>query len=512
MFDGLWKLRGVLVWLPLTGFWLLALRNLANHWSANQIYSYGWLVPLFGIVAAANRWRTRPPPSAPARLGLWITGAVALVFLPTWVFAQPNPDWSLVGWVMTGEVVVMTLGVIAFAGGRSWVWHFAFPICFIFTAVPWPRFIELPLTVGLMGYVTSFTVELLNALGVVALQHGNLIEVRGGLLGVEEACSGVRSLQASLMASLFLGELYRMAWHRRILLLCAGFVVALTTNVGRTFYLSLSAANSGLPVMTARHDSAGFTTLAICFGIVWVIGLLLSRNDLRLEHQSGIAAGHLVPLRFAVALTLWLLGVLGVTEAWYYDGGKPPESQWTMASPPDAKSVEVDAAVVAQLQCDRITSATWREMNGAQWMFHFIEWNPGPLRSRVLARVHRPEVCLSAIGMKLLEDRGSVSAKVAGLTLPFRAYTFEQNGRLVFVYFGLWQNRTIRGRERGQLSESEHVAGLQAVIWRERNLGQQVAELAVTGYSNVTQADVQFEAAIQNLVVVKATTNQMADE
>jgi exosortase/archaeosortase family protein len=294
-----------------------------------------------------------------------------------------------------------------------------------------------------------------------------------------------------------------MTWRRRVLLLFAGFIVALATNVGRTFCLSLSAANSGLPVMTARHDSAGFTTVAICFGIVWVISLLLSRNDLRLEHQSGVPAGHLVPLRFAVGLALWLLGVLGVTEAWYYDGDKLPQSQWTAASPPHAEPVEVDAAVIAQLQCDQITSATWREMNGAQWMFHFIEWNPGPLRSRVLARVHRPEVCLSAIGMKLLEDRGSVSVEVAGLTLPFRAYTFEQNGRLVFVYFGLWQNRTIRGRERGQLSESEHVAGVQAVIWRERNLGQQVAELAVAGYATAQEADAQFQAVMQNLVAVK---------
>ena len=512
MIDRLWKLRGLFVCLPLLGFWSLALRNLATHWSANEIYSYGWLVPLFGVVAAFNRWRTRPRPGVSVRLGLWITSAAALVFFPTWVFAQPNPDWSLVGWVMTGLVVVMTLGVIAFIGGRSWFWHFAFPVWFIFTAVPWPRFIEAPLTVGLMNHVTSFTVELLNFVGVAALQHGNLIEIRGGLLGVEEACSGVRSLQASLMASIFLGELYRMSWRRRVFLLFAGFIVALTTNVGRTFYLSLSAANSGLPAMTTRHDSAGFTTLGICFAIVWVISLLLSRNDSRIERPSSVPSGHLVPLRFAAVLTLWLVGLLGVTEAWYYDGEKPPQSQWTVTLLPNSKRIEVDAAVRAQLQCDRITSASWREIDGAQWMLHFVEWNPGPLRSRVLARVHRPEVCLSAIGMRLLEDRGSVSVDVAGLTLPFHAYTFEQNGRLVFVYFGLWQNRTNRGRERGQLSESEHVAGVQAVIWRERNLGQQVAELAVTGYANAQEADVQFQAMMQNLVVAKPTAHAMSHE
>jgi exosortase len=508
MFARLWKFRGLFIWLPLLGFWLLALRNLAAHWSVNQIYSYGWLVPLFGVVAAFNRWQTRPAPGIGVRLGLWVTAAAALLFFPTWVFEQPNPDWSLVGWVMTGLAVTMTLGVIAFIGGWSWLWHFAFPACFIFTAVPWPRFLEAPLTVGLMSYVTSFTVELLNFVGVAALQHGNLLEIRGGLLGVEEACSGVRSLQATLMASVFLGELHRMTWGRRVLLLFAGFLVALTTNVGRTFYLSLSAANSGLPVITARHDPAGFTTLAFCFASVWVISLLLSRNDVRFEHGSNVLACRAVSLRFAGGLTLWFLGMLGVTEVWYHDDGKTPERQWTFAVPVNSEAVKLDPAVIAQLQCDGITSATWREVNGAQWALHLIEWNPGPLRSRVLARVHRPEVCLSAIGMKLLKDRGIVSIAVADLTLPFRAYTFEQNGRAVFVYFGVWQNRTLRGRGHGQLSESEHVAGLQAVLWRERNLGQQVAEVAVTGYASGTEADAQFRATMRDLVIVKPTAGR----
>jgi exosortase len=450
---------------------------------------------------AANRWRTRPPPSSSLKIGLWGVGAAALAFFPTWVFAQPNPDWSLVGWVMTGQVVMMALGTVAYTGGLSWLSHFAFPVCFILTAVPWPRVIESRLTIGLMGYVTSCTVEFLNLVGIAALQHGNLIEIRGGLLGVEEACSGIHSLQASLMASLFLGELYRMTWGRRGLLLLAGFLVALVTNVGRTAYLALSAAKLGVSVMTARHDSAGFTTLAICFGLVWLISLLLSEESFRFERGHSMACGHSVSLWFAGGLTLWLLGVLGATEMWYYDADESPQAHWRISSPPQSEPVEVPVAVRAQLQCDRISAATWREANGARWLLYFLEWNPGPLRARVLARVHRPEVCLSSIGMKLIEDRGFVTVKATGVTLPFHAYTFKQDTRLVFVYFGTWQNRTTRGRERGPLSESEHVAGVQAVLWRERNLGQQVAEVAVTGYTNGQDADTEFLGTMERLIV-----------
>ncbi len=61
---------------------------------------------------------------------------------------------------------------------------------------------------GLMQAATELTVAAFNLFQIPAVQHGNLIEVRTGLLGMDEACSGIRSLQATFMVSLFLGELY----------------------------------------------------------------------------------------------------------------------------------------------------------------------------------------------------------------------------------------------------------------------------------------------------------------
>jgi hypothetical protein len=66
------------------------------------------------------------------------------------------------------------------------------------------------------------TVASLNLFHISAVQHGNVIEVKTGLLGIDEACSGIRSLQATLMVSLFLGELYRAATLRRVVLIVCG--------------------------------------------------------------------------------------------------------------------------------------------------------------------------------------------------------------------------------------------------------------------------------------------------
>ena len=150
----------------------------------------------------------------------------------------------------------------------SWLRHFAFSICLIFTVVPWPGDAEMFVIQSLMRVATSFTVEVLNLVNIPALQHGNVVEVKTGLLGIDEACSGIRSLQATLMVSLFLGELYRASWRRRVVLALFGVIIAFLCNVGRTFLLCWFVAKDGIESLPKWHDPAGFTILGICFVVL----------------------------------------------------------------------------------------------------------------------------------------------------------------------------------------------------------------------------------------------------
>ena len=193
--------------------------------------------------------------------------------------------------------------------------------------------------------------------------------------------------------------------------------------------------------------------------------------------------------------------MLVAVEMWFYHGGSLPQSLWSLLPPVDAVPVEISEGAAQQLQCDHLGGSQWRETDGSKWLMFFLEWRPGPLRSRVLARVHRPEVCLSSVGLNLIQDRGILSTESGGIKLPFRAYTFDQSGHPLFVYYGIWQNPSRRGQGSGELSESEHMAGLQAVLWRERTLGQQVAEFAATGYSDAGEADAGFPETLEKLLV-----------
>ena len=167
------------------------------------------------------------------------------------------------------EVVILSLCGIYFVGGRSWLGHFAFSICFIFTTVPWPAVFEELITQGLMRVSTTITVHSLNLFGIPALHHGNVIDLHTGLVGIDEACSGIRSFPAAIMISLFLGELYRMIWQRRVILIVCGILIAFLCNVGRTFLLCLVAAKDGIESMSNWHDPAGFTILSISFFLLW---------------------------------------------------------------------------------------------------------------------------------------------------------------------------------------------------------------------------------------------------
>ena len=57
--------------------------------------------------------------------------------------------------------------------------------------------------------VARVAAETAMLLGTPAHVEGNLIRVSNGLVGVNEACSGIRSLQTSLMIGLLFGELRR---------------------------------------------------------------------------------------------------------------------------------------------------------------------------------------------------------------------------------------------------------------------------------------------------------------
>ena len=204
--------------------------------------------------------------------------AALFLLLPVRLFEIATPEWRPLGWIHAASVATLTLLYLWCVGGKPWVCHFAFPVAFFFVAVPWPTAVEVPIIQGLMRMVAHVAAETAMLLGIPAQVEGNLIRVSTGLVGVNEACSGIRSLQTSLMIGLLFGELKRLSVLRRVALVVGAVIdCALFANFFRAVFLVTVAATKNISEVSRWHDVAGYTIIALVFVSTMGLAYLLGR-------------------------------------------------------------------------------------------------------------------------------------------------------------------------------------------------------------------------------------------
>jgi exosortase len=497
------------VWLPLAAFGVLwgdLFRELSSQWEAREEYAYGWFVPFFAAALLWRRWPDRPPAQAQnpsMALGGFVLLSI-LALLPLRVIYEINPDWPLLSWIYTPMVVGVSLFAFYLAGGWPWVRHFAFPVAFVLVAVAWPWRMEKGLTQGLMKIVASLTVEALDWLGIPAMQKGNLIELSTGVVGVDEACSGIRSFQSGIMAALVMGEFYRLRAWTRVGLLGSGIALAFSFNVMRTLLLSWQANEHGLAALSKWHDPAGLTITVLCFLGLWALAGLMSSRWSAKPSPVKMPSEARFPGLFLACVGCWAIGILVFNE-WWYRSHEIKESgifRWTANFPannPGFERLQLSENVRRNLRQDAGEAATWQEDQGATWTGYFFRWNPGPVSSIISARQHRPDICLPAAGLQQIEDAGIHYIEVGGLKLPFREYTYNSRGTILQVFFCQWED----GAERQTgMWGSAVVDRVRTALAGRRHLGQQSLEMILSGYESLMQAEQAMAKQLPALIHV----------
>jgi exosortase len=419
----------------------------------------------------------------------------------SWIVLQPNLDWPLVHWVFVAQVALISAGALGAMGGWLWIRHFAFPLLLLFTAVPWLDQLEAPVMQFLMREVAAVAALGLDFLGITALPQGNVLEVAGGKVGVDEACSGIRSLQGAIASSLILGEIFRFSLRRRIALFVISIVVALGTNVLRVAYLAWNAAERGLDAVHEWHDSAGLTILLVCLGAIFLAALLLDRGLRRIPlRSSGPAAPHSLPRWFVPVLIGSVAVAIAGAEFWYYDPAKPPVRPWMVSFPAEHQSLALRESAWTQLRYDAAEGAAWADADGPRWLCYFFDWDYGPTYARIAAQMHRPDICLPAAGQTVQAKRGVLQFSIGNDSLPFKGYVMRDGDRLLYVYHGVWPFRSATAERRGALAADKQEARWKAVLHRERGMGQQAVEIAVWGCRDVNEADSKLAALLPKLL------------
>lgn len=504
--PSLW--RSAIVLLFFAALWLEVIHHLSPEWSRNPQYGYGWSVPFLAAYLFWKRWLTRPRSSPPASriLPSVLIILSALLLLPVRFIAVANLDWRLLSWSLALLAVTISILWIFLAGGSVWLRHFAFPILFFLIAVPWPVRFEQVVIQDLMRAVTAINVFFLNLLGVPALQHGNVIEVGSGMIGIAEACSGVRSLQATLMISLFLGELYSFRTSQRVFLVLAGALLAFVCNVARTAILVSVGTSRGAAGIEKWHDPAGLTILFICLFGLWFISLMMRRRSLP---GAAVATpdSNAVPI-FSPVLIVSVLVWLGLVEisvqGWYRFHQSPIiASRWNVhwpSSENDYKTVPIPREAETLLQFNDGGGASWQTSGGYRWSMYFFRWAPGQTAARFL-KVHRPDICLPATGMTMVHDSGLRLLPIDTINLPIRSYRFDDRGTPLHVFYCYWDARSSYENATAAQAEDWSMRGrLRAALLGQRDIGAQMLELVVWGYQDDTQAETALRAELARVV------------
>ena len=497
-------------WLAISAFgllWLETISRLRFEWTINPQYSYGWTVPFLAAYLFWRRFQQAPAP-AEARNSVvpWIIalGAAALI-IPVRVVQEANPDWRILSWVMALSAVGATLAGIYLAGGMRWLRHFAFPVLFFLVSVPWPTQLEQVVIQTLMRAVASINVEVLNAIGVSAVQMGNVIEVGSGFVGIDEACTGVRSLQATFMVSLFLGEFYSFPAARRVLLVIAGASLAFFCNLIRTFLLVYVGAEQGAAAIHKWHDPAGHTILMACLLGLWGVSMLMggANKTAPTTTQTPVANAFRLPATLLIALLAFTIAAEAGTEAWYgwHEAHAQRVEPWTITWPKQARNwKEIPVADQAQelLRYNEGGGGAWSGDSGNQWAMYFFKWLPGRTAG-LFIKNHRPDICLPASGMKLRGGVRNQLIEVNGVTLPIRSYVFENGATLLHVYYCYWDGSVPEPVAENQ--ENWSASGrLEAVRRGKRDIGTQMLELAAFGYRNEADAEHAMREQLARIV------------
>lgn len=345
----------------------------------------------------------------------------------------------------------MTFGFLFMWGGHKWARTLMGPVLFLTLAVPWPSLIENKLTNSLLAVATRIAVDALNWSGLPALQRGNVIELTNGIVGIDEACSGIQSLLSSLMASIFLGMYLRLTPVRRVVLLIAGVAMAVIGNVIRVILLTKAVHQLGQEGFQEAHDSVGMWASA---GIFLTLGLLawLLRPRTQPKEADGPVLWPHGPSRHATPLLIAVVAIPLLTSlGWRAVAGTQLEvlntPHWKVRSNPAPEGWIVRSDTFSEeelrlLQFSEGGAWHFRGANVGGYIVHMFWSAERTIPSQAFG--HSAQVCLPSAGWKPMGDSKPIQVMVGTNQINGTLGFFEMDADRQAVFQATWRGTSLK--------------------------------------------------------------------
>ncbi len=437
----------------LAGFtWLWLIWACAGEWIRSEDYNFGFFVP---PLAAYFLWkrieagRTAAfPGSGPLNIAAWLIIAISiLLMLPLELVRQTPIHWRPTLWSIGFIAFGNTLAAAWLTGGWTRVRLVAFPAGFLLLGIPWPTFAENAIAFPLMQLVTQWSVGLIHLLGHPATAAGSTITLPNCTVGVEEACSGLRSLQTALMVGVAAGELARLSGWARAVLLAFAFLMAVAGNQVRVLMLVMAGIRGGNEAVAGIHDLAGNTVLGILLVGVGSAAWALAKLQRSAPARSPSAEESPAPAPSCPA-GWWALGAacaaLFLAHAWFFVRGGLAARPVPPILAPSAESGfavdhDVPAAILGILQPDEFSYIRQPAEGGSKRTigYHFY-WEPRKGNANQL--YHRPDRCMPGAGWRIDGEVTRETFNLGGREFTFNVFPFRSPGGHALMLWGSFLN------------------------------------------------------------------------
>lgn len=263
-----------------------------ESWRQEPELRVGWLVPILVLLLeSAPLSTTQAPNPGPSlcrfvhhRLG-WLSSPLIGAALFYRMSIGPTPLGTLLAWMACALAAAAEAGSVS---GLDGIRRVTLRYGFLLFGTPIPGvLVDGPLQ-ALKNGLAWLDAEVLTALGFRVVRHGVTLSIGSALVGLEDACSGVRSLRALGLASSFMALHSLRSARRRWILIGFTLVLTLGANAIRTLALCLMAARSGVQGIDRVHDELGWMSFGAMFGGMLLIWWWLRHEE---EKEAGMASG-----------------------------------------------------------------------------------------------------------------------------------------------------------------------------------------------------------------------------
>lgn len=246
------------------------LADMAEDWWNDPSLSQGLLIPPLALYFAwTHRSLTLAQPARAENRGLWMVAGACFLYI--------------VG-KLGAEFFLPRMSFVVLLGGLVWTfwgWQrlqtLAFPLLLMATMVPLPVILYNAVAAPLQLFASNVATNLAQLLGVAIYRDGNVIHLAHISLGVEEACSGLNSLSALMVASLLLGFLVCTRVSARVILFALSIPLSIAVNVLRVTGTAVIADFHEEFALGFYHSFSGWLVFIGGFAILYAMAKGLER-------------------------------------------------------------------------------------------------------------------------------------------------------------------------------------------------------------------------------------------